>query len=118
MWRSIAKLRERGSLVEGDMIRFAALDLVLWIVRARMAGIALDLELACMHAGDRAADAPRLGVPAHAIMNFEGLRQGRSIRYRKELPRGNSRIECYLLERHGTNPCTSRRFLKSAISFD
>ena len=55
------------------MIRLAALDLVLWIVRARMMGIALDLELAGMHAGDRAADAPRLGIPAHAIMDLEAL---------------------------------------------
>jgi hypothetical protein len=51
MEASIAKLGKRGSLVEGDMIRLAALDLVLWIVRARMVGIAFDLELASMHAG-------------------------------------------------------------------
>lgn len=79
MGTSIAKLDERRTLVEGDMIRFAALDLVLWIVRARMMGIAFDLELASMHAGDRAADAPRLGIPAHSIMDLEGLRHGRSI---------------------------------------
>ena len=58
MGPSIAKLGERGALVEGDMIRLAALDLVLWIVQARVVGIAFDLELASMHAGDRAADAP------------------------------------------------------------
>ena len=80
MEASIAKLGERGTLVEGDMIRLAALDLVLWIVRARMVRIAFDLELASMHAGDRAADAPRLGIPAHAIMNLEVLRHDCSIR--------------------------------------
>ena len=81
---SIAKLGERGTLVEGDMVRLAALDLVLRIVCARMVGIAFDLELADTHTDDRAADAPRLGVPAHAIMDLEGLRHGRSIRCRKK----------------------------------
>ena len=33
MSASIAKLGERGALVEGDMIRLAALDLVLWSMR-------------------------------------------------------------------------------------
>jgi hypothetical protein len=79
---SIAKLGERGTLVEGDMIGLAALDLVLWIVRARMVGIAFDLELASMHADDRAADTAGLGIPAHAIMDLEALRHGCSIRCR------------------------------------
>ena len=83
MEASIAKLGQRGTLVEGDMIRLAALDFVLWIVRACMVGIAIDLELAGMHAGDRAADAPRFGIPAHAIMDIEVLRQGCSIRCRR-----------------------------------
>lgn len=83
MEASIAKLGERGVLVEGDMIRLAALDLVLWIVCARMVSVAFDLELASMHAGDRAADAPRLGIPVHPIMYLEVLRHGRSIRCRR-----------------------------------
>ena len=82
---SIAKLGERGTLVEGDMIRLAALDLVLWIVRACMMRVALDLELASMHAGDRAADAARLGIPAHAVVYLEALWQSRSIRCRRKL---------------------------------
>jgi hypothetical protein len=36
-----------------------------------------------MHAGDRAADAPRLGIPVHPIMYLEVLRHGRSIRCRR-----------------------------------
>jgi hypothetical protein len=82
MGASTAKLGERGTLVEGDMIGLAALDLVLWIVRARMVGIAFDLELASMHADDRAADTAGLGIPAHAIMDLEALRHGCSIRCR------------------------------------
>jgi hypothetical protein len=82
MGASIAKLGERGALMEGDMIRLAALDFVLWIVRARMMGVAFDLEIASIHAGDRAADAPRLGIPAHAIMDLEVLRHRCPIRCR------------------------------------
>ena len=59
------------------MIRLAALDLVLRIACARMVGVAFDLELASMHADDRAADAARLGIPAHAIMDLEALRHSR-----------------------------------------
>ena len=80
MGTSIAKLGQRETLVEGDMIRLATLDYVLRIVRARMVRIAFDLELASMYAGDHAADTPRLGIPAHAIMDLEALRHGRSIR--------------------------------------
>jgi len=77
---SIAQPGERGALVEGDMLGLAALDLVLRIVRARMVGVAVDLELAGMHADDRAADATGLGIPAHAIVNLEAFRHGGSIR--------------------------------------
>ena len=74
---SIAKPGERGTPVVGDMIRLAALDLVLWIVRARMVGVAFDLERVGMHADDCAADTAGLGIPAHAIMGLEALRHGR-----------------------------------------
>ena len=92
MGTSIAKLGERGTLVEGDMIRLAALDRVLWIVRARMMGIAFDLEIASMHAGDHAADAPRLGIPAHAIMDLEALRHGCSIQCRRKAAKKAVRV--------------------------
>jgi hypothetical protein len=98
MRTSIAKLGERGALVEGDMIRLAALDLVLWIARARMVGIAVDLELASMHADDRTADTSSLGIPAHAIMYLEGLRHGRSIRRRQRTAKSQL-WNVYLLER-------------------
>ena len=80
---SIVKPGERGALVEGDMVRLAALDLVLWSVGARMVGVAFDLEIASTYADDRATDAPRLGIPAHAIMDLEALRHVRSIRCRR-----------------------------------
>lgn len=93
MGASIAKLGERGALVEGYMIRLAALDLVLRIVRARMVRIAFDLEVASMDAGDRAAGAPCLGIPAHSITDLECLRQGCPIRRPKNCNAGSSRTE-------------------------
>lgn len=39
------------------MVGLGALDLVLRIARARMMGVAHMIEVACMHADDRAADA-------------------------------------------------------------
>ena len=86
MIASIAKLGERGAPVEGDMIRLAALNLVLWIVRTRMVRIAFELELARMHTDDRAADTSSLGIPAHAIMNLKRLRHGNSIRRGRQKP--------------------------------
>lgn len=74
MATSIAKPGERGTPVVGDVIRLAALDLVLWIVRARMVGVAFDLEMARVHADDRAADTAGLGIPTHAIMDLEAVR--------------------------------------------
>ena len=56
------------------MIRFVALDLILRNVWARMMGVAFDLEIASMHADDRAADTAGLGIPAHAIMDLEAVR--------------------------------------------
>ena len=70
---SVAKLCERRALVEGNMVGLGALDLILRNVRARMMGIALDLEIARMHANDRAADAPGLGIPTHTIADLEGF---------------------------------------------
>ena len=60
--------------MKGDMIRLAALDLVLRLVRGSMVGVPIDLEVAGMDADDRAADAARLGVPTYAIMDLEALR--------------------------------------------
>jgi hypothetical protein len=91
---SIDKLGERGSLVQSDMVGLGALDLVLRNVRARMMSIAAVIEVAGMHAEDRAADAPRLGIPAHAIMDLEALRHGYSIRCRRKTAKaGSSRTE-------------------------
>lgn len=98
--------------MEGDMIRLAAPDLVLRIVCARMVSIAFDLEFTSMHADDRAVDTPSLGIPAHAIMDLESLRHGRSIRCR---PRTAKEAVLVLGERHEhSNWCPACRFLEIA----
>jgi hypothetical protein len=70
---SVAKLSERRVLVEGDMIGLDALDLILRNVGARVMGIALVVDIAHMHANDRATDPSGLGIPTHAITDLEGF---------------------------------------------
>jgi len=67
--------------MEGDVLGLAALNLVLRRIRARMMCIAFDIEVAGMHPNDRAADVPGLGIPAHAIADFEGIRHNALPRY-------------------------------------
>ena len=56
---SVANLCERRALVEGDMVSLGALDLILRNVGVRAMGIALVLDIAHMHANDRATFRPR-----------------------------------------------------------
>jgi hypothetical protein len=60
--------------MEGYMLGLAALDLVLWRVRARVMGIAFDIEVADMHPDDRVAD-----VPGLEIADFEAIRHNASV---------------------------------------
>ena len=57
--------------MKGDVVCRAAFDLILGNIRARVMGIALMLDVAVMHADDRAADPSGFRVPAHAITDFE-----------------------------------------------
>src|SRR6202040_1236440 len=70
---SVAKLCERRALVEGDMVSLGALDLILRNAGVRVMGIALVLDIAHMHANDRATDPSGLGIPTHAIADLEGF---------------------------------------------
>jgi hypothetical protein len=65
--------------MEGYMVSLGALDLILRNIRAGMMGIAFDIEGARVHADDRAADAPRLRIPTHAIADFEVIRHDDSV---------------------------------------
>jgi hypothetical protein len=75
---SVAKLCERRALVESDMLGLAALDLVLRHISARVMGITFGIEVADIPPDDRAADVPGLGIPAHAIADFKGIRHNAS----------------------------------------
>jgi hypothetical protein len=103
---SIAKLGERGALVEGDMVGLGALDLILRSVRARMMGVTLVIEVAGMYPDDRAADATSLGIPAHAVMDLEALRHGRPLRCREELQKAVLALNAFLPERHEHSTAT------------
>ena len=68
---SVAKFGERRTLVKGNVLGLAALDLVLRRFRARMVRVAVKIEISRMDVNDRAANAPGLGIPTHMIAGFE-----------------------------------------------
>ena len=70
---SVTKFCERRALVEGDMVSLGALYLILRNVGVRVMRIAPVLDIAHMHANDRAADPSGLGIPTHMIADLEGF---------------------------------------------
>jgi hypothetical protein len=60
-------------LVQSDMIRFVAFDLVLWIVRARVVDMAFVVNIPGVHAHDAATDPAGFGIPADVITDLEYL---------------------------------------------
>ena len=70
---SVPNPGERRALVEGNMVGLGALDLILRNVGVCVMGIALVVDIAHMHANDRATDPSGLGIPTHAITNLEGF---------------------------------------------
>src|SRR6478735_6536664 len=59
------------TLVHGDVVALVAVDLVLRIVLAAVAGVAMPLEVAHVDLRDHAADLAGLGVPAHVVADAE-----------------------------------------------
>jgi hypothetical protein len=59
------------ALVEGNMIGLVALDLVLWIIRARVMDITFVVHVPGVQANNMAADPASFGIPAHVIARFE-----------------------------------------------
>lgn len=60
--------------MKGNMIRQAALDLVLRNVRAGVTGVALADEIPRVYACDGAADPPRFRVPTDVIADLKACR--------------------------------------------
>jgi hypothetical protein len=57
--------------VKGDVVGFIALDLIAWIIIARMKSVAFAPELLCVDPYDPATNSPSLRVPAHVIIDLE-----------------------------------------------
>jgi hypothetical protein len=64
-------MSQGAALVEGNMIGLVALDLVLWIIRARVMEITFVVHVPGVHANNMAADLASFGIPAHVIARFE-----------------------------------------------
>ena len=64
---------QRGAFVQGDVVCFIALDLVLRLILARVMNIAFIVYVFGVDLYDRAADPPGFRVPAYVIANFECL---------------------------------------------
>lgn len=62
-----------------NMIRQAALDLILRDVRAGVTGVALADEIPRVYACDGAADPPRFRVPTDAITDLKACRHGHGL---------------------------------------
>jgi hypothetical protein len=70
---SAAKAPQGWPLVQGNMIRFVALDLVLGIVRARVVGIAFVVNIPDVYAHDMTTDPAGFGIPTDVVTDFEYL---------------------------------------------
>jgi hypothetical protein len=57
-----------------DMLRLAALDFILRILRTGVMGVSFVIDIFRVHFDDRAADMSGLRVPRHVITGFESLR--------------------------------------------
>ena len=98
---SVAKPGQRRTLVEGDMLGLAALDLVLRRFGARMMRIAVNVEIACMDASDRAADTPGFGIPAHMVTDFESILH--RVLFRDLNARADLKFEIFVFRCHSDN---------------
>ena len=78
--RQSLSLVQRRALVRGNMVGFAALDLVLRRLGARAVGVALVVEVAGVDPDDRAADVTGFRVPPDPISHLESLRPSASLR--------------------------------------
>ena len=57
--------------MHGDMVRFIAFDLVLWLVLAGMVRVPLVIHVRRMDLDNPAADVSGLGIPGDVIADFE-----------------------------------------------
>ena len=65
---------QRCCLVQGDMIRLVALDLVLGVVSGCVVDISFPVDVLSVNPDDAAADPASFRVPSHVIIALESLR--------------------------------------------
>jgi hypothetical protein len=57
-----------------DMVRLVAFNFILRFIRIGMMRVSLVVDVLCMDLNDPAADSSGLGIPAHAVADFEAFR--------------------------------------------
>jgi hypothetical protein len=62
--------------VKGDMFGLVAFNLILWLFRARMMCVAVNIKITPTDANDLTADVPGLGIPTHMVADFEIVAHG------------------------------------------
>lgn len=62
---------KRRTFVHGKVVRLAALDLVLWLVLARLVCVSFIINVFRVHLQDLAADVSGIRVPCNAFSDFE-----------------------------------------------
>ena len=70
------KVSQCTAFMESDMLGLIAFDLVLWIVRASVVGVAFIIHVFRMHADDVTGDPARFRIPAYVIADFERSSHG------------------------------------------
>jgi hypothetical protein len=71
-------LRERASLVHGDVISFVALDLILWITFSGVMHVTFVLHVVRVYLYNNAFNVSGFGVPSDMVSNTEFLHHSRS----------------------------------------
>jgi hypothetical protein len=67
------KVPQHITLMQGDVVRLVALDLILRVILARVMSVAFVVYILSVHLHDRSADPTGFRIPAHVIANFKGL---------------------------------------------
>src|SRR4029077_7443900 len=75
--RSAAKELQRCCLVQCNVIRLVALDLVLRVILVCMVDVSFIIDVLRVPFHNPATDVPRLGIPGYVIAEFEFVRHER-----------------------------------------
>jgi hypothetical protein len=68
----LRRFGKRTVFVNGYMVRFAAFDLILGIIRSGVMGISFVVKVFGVDLCDRSGDVAGFGVPGDVVADFEG----------------------------------------------